>query len=191
MEVYTGIDWSENKHDVIFMNESGVVIFYFVIPHTPDGFRKFDDTRKKLGVTPADCLVGLETAHNLIIDFLWSRNYSQVYVIPPNVVKSCQGRYRQSRPSAHGPAAFAALASRSALDPADARQDQSSFLPDSLNGSDLPRHPAPEHGANQESHLQRTGETIRPASRSRHLCLAARSGQALGTSSAGQVRGRP
>jgi len=96
MQVYTGIDWSENKHDVIFMNEEGAVITYLVIPHTPDGFRKFDDTRKKYGIAPADCLVGLETAHNLVIDFLWSRNYSQVYVIPPNVVKSCQGRYRQS-----------------------------------------------------------------------------------------------
>ncbi len=96
MEVYTGIDWSENKHDVLFMNESGAVVAYLVIPHTPDGFRKFDDARKKLGFSTAECLVGLETAHNLIIDFLWSRNYSQVYVIPPNVVKSCQGRYRQS-----------------------------------------------------------------------------------------------
>ena len=96
MQVYTGIDWSENKHDVLFMNESGAVVTYLVIPHTPDGFRKFDDARKKLGFSAAECLVGLETAHNLIIDFLWSRNYSQVYVIPPNVVKSCQGRYRQS-----------------------------------------------------------------------------------------------
>ena len=96
MEVYTGIDWSENKHDVLFMNEAGAVVTYLVIPHTPDGFRKFDDARKKLGFSAAECLVGLETAHNLIIDFLWSQNYSQVYVIPPNVVKSCQGRYRQS-----------------------------------------------------------------------------------------------
>ena len=40
--------------------------------------------------------MGLETAHDLFIDFLWSRNYSQVYVIPPNVTESCQGRYRRS-----------------------------------------------------------------------------------------------
>ncbi len=106
MEVYTGIDWSENKHDVLFMNEAGAIVTYFVIPHTLDGLRKFDDTRKKLGVTAADCLVGLETAHNIVIDFLWSRNYSQVYVIPPNLAKSCQGRYRQSGAYTDKSAAF-------------------------------------------------------------------------------------
>jgi transposase len=40
--------------------------------------------------------VGLETAHNLIIDFLWARGYDQIYVIAPNVVKSSRGRYNQS-----------------------------------------------------------------------------------------------
>jgi len=33
MQVYTGIDWSENKHDVLFMNEKGAVITYFHSSH--------------------------------------------------------------------------------------------------------------------------------------------------------------
>ena len=37
MQVYTGIDWSENKHDVLFTNEAGAVVTYLVIPHSPDG----------------------------------------------------------------------------------------------------------------------------------------------------------
>jgi transposase len=39
---------------------------------------------------------GLETAHNLVVDFLWDRGYSEVYVIAPNVVRSTRGRYGQS-----------------------------------------------------------------------------------------------
>jgi transposase len=41
-------------------------------------------------------MLGLETAHNLIIEYLWSQAYQQVYVIPPSVVKSNRGRFRQS-----------------------------------------------------------------------------------------------
>ena len=96
MEVYTGIDWSESKHDVAFLNKAGAVLGQLIIAHTPDGFQQFDATRQKLGVAAEECLVGLETSHNLLIDFLWARGYNRVYVIRPNVTKSCRGRYRQS-----------------------------------------------------------------------------------------------
>jgi transposase len=97
MQVYTGIDWSENKHDVVFMNQAGAEIAQLTIPHTPEGFLKLDTARVALGVAPQDCAVGLETAHNLLIDFLWSRQYDQVYVIPPSVTKSNRGRFGSSR----------------------------------------------------------------------------------------------
>ncbi|NIO38822.1 MAG: transposase, partial [Burkholderiales bacterium] len=66
------------------------------IPHTPEGFLKLDAARSTLGVTAQDCVVGLETAHNLIIDFLWSWQYQHVYVIPPSVTKSNRGRFGAS-----------------------------------------------------------------------------------------------
>jgi len=97
MQVYTGIDWSENKHDVAFMNQAGIVVAQLTIRHTPDGFLKLDAARVALGITAQDCVVGLETAHNLLIDFLWSRQYDQVYVIPPSVTKSNRGRFGSSR----------------------------------------------------------------------------------------------
>ena len=96
MRVYIGIDWSEKQHEILFMNEHGASIAQLTIPHKPEGFLTLDKTRQKLGVRANDCLVGLETAHNLLIDYLWDHNYTQVYVIPPSVTKSCQGRYRQS-----------------------------------------------------------------------------------------------
>ena len=52
MRLYTGIDWSESKHDVVFMNEKGAAVAQLTIPHTPDGFLKLDITRVELGVAP-------------------------------------------------------------------------------------------------------------------------------------------
>jgi transposase len=98
MQVYIGIDWSEEKHDVIFMNEAGADLAGVCIPHSLEGFAQFDAARRKLGLSSRDCLVGLETAHNIFIfiDYLWSQEYSQLYVLPPNQVHSNQGRFRQS-----------------------------------------------------------------------------------------------
>ena len=96
MSVYIGIDWSTQKHDVVFLNEAGVIIGQLTMSHTPQGLLNLEKTRRHLGVSRDECLVALETAHNLVIDFLWARDYQQVYVIPPSVIKSCRGRYGQS-----------------------------------------------------------------------------------------------
>ena len=40
--------------------------------------------------------MGLETAHNLLVDFLWDRDYTQYYVLPPKMVQRSRERYRQS-----------------------------------------------------------------------------------------------
>jgi len=96
MSIYIGIDWSQDKHDVAFMNAAGAIIARLTIPHQPDGFRKLETTRQQLAVTAVDCLVGLETAHNLLLDFLWDHGYQHIYVIPPWVVKSSRGRYGHS-----------------------------------------------------------------------------------------------
>jgi transposase len=96
MQVYTGIEWSESKHDIVFMNEAGAVIAQLTVPHTLEGLLKLDAARATLGVSPGECVVGLETAHNLLIDFLWSRQYAHLFVIPPSVVKGNRTRFGQS-----------------------------------------------------------------------------------------------
>lgn len=93
MTFYLGIDWSENKHDAALLNDRGAVLAQFTFPHTLDGLEQLDQQCQRVTAQPAECLVGLETAHNLLIDFLWARGYTQVYVIPPRVVKSSRGRY--------------------------------------------------------------------------------------------------
>ncbi len=96
MKVYIGIDWSENKHDVCFLKELGEVLLVLQIEHTIAGFQKLDQARQSLGVERQEVVIGLETAHNLLVDFLWERGYEQIYVLPPKAVQSTQTRYRQS-----------------------------------------------------------------------------------------------
>jgi transposase len=96
MKVYIGIDWSQNKHDLCFLNQAGAPLAQLIIPHTPAGFWKIDETRKKLGVPIEACQIGLETAHNLLLDFLWDQGYSQVFVVHPKMVKGSRGRFRSS-----------------------------------------------------------------------------------------------
>jgi transposase len=96
MRVYIGIDWSQSKHSICFLHEQGEVLGSLEIKHTMAGFVEFDKRRQQLGVTPVECVVGLETAHNLLVDYLWDQGYDLIYILPPNVVKSAQGRFRQS-----------------------------------------------------------------------------------------------
>lgn len=70
MTTFIGIDWSEQKHDVISMNGQGDTVLYHVMLHSADGFMAFERKCQALGLQPDDCVVGQETAHNLLIDHL-------------------------------------------------------------------------------------------------------------------------
>ncbi len=96
MKVYIGIDWSEKKHDICYLHENGEVLRKLEILHNMEGFFALDKARQELGVQAEDCVVGLETSHNSLVDYLWDQGYLQIIVLPPKVVKSSQGRYRQS-----------------------------------------------------------------------------------------------
>jgi len=104
MVTYVGIDWSLQKHDICFVNAAGAAIARQVIAHTPAGLAAFEHQRQQLGVEPAECVIGIETAHTLVIDYLWGHHYTQVYVIPPNQVnRESQARWpsgARSDPSA-------------------------------------------------------------------------------------------
>jgi len=97
MSIYIGIDWSEAKHDVVFLNEAGAILGQITMAHTLEGLGTLEKTRQQLGESRDECWVALETAHNLVIDYLWEQGYRQVYVIPPSVIKSCRGRFGQNR----------------------------------------------------------------------------------------------
>ena len=80
MTIYMGIDWSREKHDVAILNEQGAVIETRQVKHDAQGFEQLDKMRQQLDVGVGDCIVGIESANTLLIDFLWSRGYEQVYI---------------------------------------------------------------------------------------------------------------
>lgn len=95
MILLIGIDWSQDHHDVCIMSETGAIIIRFEISHSLEGFAELEKNINQLDVPPANCLVALETAHNLLIDFLWSRGYT-VFIVAPSVTRSSRGRYGSS-----------------------------------------------------------------------------------------------
>ena len=96
MYTLIGIDWAKEIHYACIMNENGAQISAFSFPHSTKGFSELERQIAKLDVPTSDCLIALETAHTLLIDFLLSRGY-QVFVIPPSVVSASRGRHRASR----------------------------------------------------------------------------------------------
>ncbi len=96
MAVYLGIDWSTKSHAVTFINEKGARIAQETILHTAKGFARLDEIRASLDVSAPECIVGMESSHTLLIDWLWSHGYEQVYVIPPRMTASRQASYSQS-----------------------------------------------------------------------------------------------
>ncbi len=96
MQVFMGIDWGHSHHDLCFMNASGQVLSRLTVEHTAEGLAELEQARVQLGVNREDCRIGLETAHTLVIDFLWDQGYPVVFVIPPGAIKGARRRYRQT-----------------------------------------------------------------------------------------------
>lgn len=96
MTVYLGIDWSTKSHALTFINHKGGIIAQKTIQHTAQGFAQLDQLRTSLHVPTEECIVGIESSHTVLIDWLWSHGYSQVYVIPPRMTAGRQATYRQS-----------------------------------------------------------------------------------------------
>lgn len=94
-KLYIGIDWSEEKHDVCILNEQGAILKEFMIGQNPSGHETLGREIDSFGIEPAHCRVGLETANNLVMDFLGSRPYT-TYVIAPSQVSSSRGRFSSS-----------------------------------------------------------------------------------------------
>ena len=59
MLVYIGIDWSEQKHEAVFLNAKGGIIEPFTIDHTWDGLMQMDGIRQRIGVGVQECLIGI------------------------------------------------------------------------------------------------------------------------------------
>lgn len=95
MKTIVGIDWSEKKHCVHLYNEEGALVTHVEIAHSVKGFAQLERQLNRANPEAANCLIAVETSHNLLVDFLLSRGYT-LYVIAPNFVKSNRGRQSSS-----------------------------------------------------------------------------------------------
>jgi transposase len=93
--LYIGIDWSEAKHDVCFLNKQGAILQEFVIEQSAAGYAKLLQKIRQFQVEPAACFIAIETAYNLLLDFLLAHQYT-VFVLPPNMVAGNRSRFGSS-----------------------------------------------------------------------------------------------
>ena len=78
---YVGIDWADQKYDLVIVNDKGKYMFpKFEIDKSDDGFHEFVNKLRKLSLDPADFKIGIETPQNLIVDFLLVKLSS--YLVP-------------------------------------------------------------------------------------------------------------
>lgn len=96
--LYLGIDWSQDHHDVCFLNEAGQRMSQLHFEHSLEGFEQIEHERARFGLPPAECLVAIETSYNPIVDFLLDYGYP-IYIIPPQATAAY--RPRRSLSGAH------------------------------------------------------------------------------------------
>jgi transposase len=93
---YVGIDWADQKHDVTVLDEHGAIVLKnFTIKKSPAGFAQLLEKLRHLSTAPNDFKVGIETPHNLLVDYLVDWAYA-VFARFPGTMKSLRKRYRPS-----------------------------------------------------------------------------------------------
>jgi transposase len=85
--LYAGIDWADQKHDGLVLDEAGQKLGSIRVPHTPEGLDKLDAwLASMLGGQSKDqmtCII--ETNHGLLISFLLEHEWP-VYPVNPRTV---------------------------------------------------------------------------------------------------------
>ncbi len=93
---FVGIDWADQKHNVTIVDAAGATIVNnLIIPKNPHGFEQLLDQLRGLSQEAADFKIGIETPHNLLVDYLIDFDYA-VYAMFPGSMKSFRKRYRAS-----------------------------------------------------------------------------------------------
>src|SRR5262249_32411188 len=84
---YAGIDWADQKHDGLVLDETGHKLGSIRVAHTPEGLAKLDEwLSQMLGERSRDqmaCII--ETNHGLLIAFLLEQGWP-VYPVNPRTV---------------------------------------------------------------------------------------------------------
>jgi len=93
---YTGIDWEDKGYVVRILSDDGEVFKkHLYYEKKQDDFIKFSKTLDNLSEDKSEILIGIETNHNPIVNFLLKKGY-KTYVINPNMMESLRMRHSQS-----------------------------------------------------------------------------------------------
>ncbi len=93
---YVGIDWADQKHDIAIVDQQGRRVSKpKTIEKNYHGFEKVNAMLRALAENPESFNIGIETPHNLIVDFLVDQSYP-VFVLFPALMPQLRKRYRVS-----------------------------------------------------------------------------------------------
>lgn len=94
-QIYVGIDWADDHHDVHVTNNAAQVLAKFAIPHSYEGMEELKQRLAELCPAPERILVAMESHRGLLLYSLLEAGY-QVYLINPKAVDRYRDRYRMS-----------------------------------------------------------------------------------------------
>lgn len=93
---YVGIDWADQKYDVMIVDHNGTAVSPLVtIKKNAAGFEQLLDKFRQLSDDPQQFKIGIETPNNLVVDFLVDLGYP-VFALFPGAMTSLRQRYRAS-----------------------------------------------------------------------------------------------
>jgi transposase len=93
---YAGIDWEDKGYVVRIFDDDGEIFKkHLYYEKKQNDFIRFSKTLDKLSKNKSEILIGIETKHNPIVNFLLKKGY-KTYVINPNMMESLRMRHSQS-----------------------------------------------------------------------------------------------
>jgi len=94
-QVYVGIDWADDHHNVYVTNDTATALDSFSIPHSYEGMEKLMKRLNKCSSSREEILVAIESHQGLLVYALLEAGYS-VYPINPKAMDRYRDRYRMS-----------------------------------------------------------------------------------------------
>jgi len=94
-QVYVGIDWADDHHNVYVTNDTATALDSFSIPHSYEGMEKLMKRLNKCSSSREEILVAIESHQGLLVYALLEAEYS-VYPINPKAMDRYRDRYRMS-----------------------------------------------------------------------------------------------
>jgi transposase len=96
MDVFLGVDWAEDHHDLCLLDQTGTVLATRRIPDGLEGVAILHALVAGHVEEPAEVVVGIETDHGLLAASLVAAGY-QVYAVNPVSVSRYRDRHHASR----------------------------------------------------------------------------------------------